>query len=130
MTTKEQLAESQDWVQVFLYAMEPEDCIPLEINDEDREISLAPFTIEDIDEVIFAFQGEPDGAAWVAIVHLDDGRYGYVSAECDSKGWETLDAKGFSKVANSFQEIVLHCATVWDNFDMDRLTMSTGILEA
>jgi hypothetical protein len=61
--------EGYDWEEAFRYA--------------------APhFTLADVADVIAAVEGENDGADWVAVVRLRDGRFGYVTAGCDYTGWD------------------------------------------
>jgi hypothetical protein len=44
--------------------------------------------IADVVEVIAAVEGEHDGAEWLAVVRLADGRYAVVAAGCDYTGWD------------------------------------------
>lgn len=50
--------------------------------------SARPFSQSDVREVIAYEDGENDGASWVAILHLWDGRYAFLEAGCDYTGWD------------------------------------------
>src|SRR5262245_39586798 len=55
---------------------------------EGATCSEATFNLGDVDEVLAADAGENDGAEWVAVVKLTDGRYAYLEAGCDYTGWD------------------------------------------
>lgn len=84
-----ELLNDDDWRQAFGYAGEsgvengPEvvEAIP------GVGISTAPFTREDVAEVFFADEGEPDGPDWVIAGRLNDGRYFGLRARRDNTGW-------------------------------------------
>ncbi|MCP4900175.1 MAG: hypothetical protein GY906_24655 [bacterium] len=50
-------------------------------------VSLEPFCMHDVEEVYQYAIGENDGAAWLVVGKLSDGRYFFVSASCDYTGW-------------------------------------------
>lgn len=50
--------------------------------------SVAPFNRRDIRHIIGISDGENDGADWIAVFLLWDGRYVFVSAGCDRTGWD------------------------------------------
>jgi hypothetical protein len=45
------------------------------------------FTLDDVAEVLGSVDGYNDGANWVAVMRLADGRYAYLTAWCDYTGW-------------------------------------------
>ena len=47
-----------------------------------------PSALDDVVEIIAAIEGENDGADWLAIVRLSDGRYAKMFAGCDYTGWD------------------------------------------
>lgn len=49
--------------------------------------SLKPYTINDVLMVFRSVEGENDGASWVAVMALKDGRYASIRAGCDYTGW-------------------------------------------
>lgn len=50
-------------------------------------VDLSPFTVSDVDKVIWCEEGENEGANWRAVVLLKDGRYATVNAGCDYSGF-------------------------------------------
>lgn len=51
-------------------------------------VSVEPFTRDDIAELIACEEGERDGANWIAIMRLKDGRFAFLTAGCDYTGWD------------------------------------------
>jgi hypothetical protein len=56
--------------------------------DWEQAFGFAPFTREEVAEVIAAEDGQNDGDSWVGIFRLRDGRIGYLKAGCDYTGWD------------------------------------------
>ncbi len=81
-----ELDDDYNWPYVFAYAdgteSKPTAFIPGVLT-----VDCSPFTIEDVVEVIAKADGENDGANWVIVVKLKDGRYGAIRAGCDYTGW-------------------------------------------
>lgn len=55
-------------------------------------------------DVIAAKEGENDGANWLAVFRLENGRYAYLSAGCDYTGWD-CSASGTLDYADTLQEL-------------------------
>lgn len=51
-------------------------------------VSAEPFQRVDVAEVIATSDGENDGANWVGVFRLKDGRFAFLSAGCDYTGWD------------------------------------------
>lgn len=83
MTTLEQFKESHDWQEAIGYA---------------------PFSMDDIAEIIACDEGENDGATWVAVVRLKRDAFGFVEAGCDYTGWD-CQASGEGEVADTLEEL-------------------------
>jgi len=54
----------------------------------DSDASAAPFQRVDVAEVIATSDGENDGADWIGVFKLKDGRFAYLTASCDYTGWD------------------------------------------
>jgi len=107
--TPETMAEDYDWKQAFGYGGQPDThaiyegpCEPMPC--EGSECSLEPVLVENIVEVIQAIEGENDGADWIAVVRLKDGRYAFVQAGCDYTGWD-CQAGGQVWVSDSLENL-------------------------
>lgn len=86
-STLDRMRTSSNWRQVFKYAQ--------------------GFVLEDVAEVLASVKGENDGANWVAILRLQDGRYAYLTAWCDYTGWGCREG-GESATSNTFEGIAQH----------------------
>jgi hypothetical protein len=82
MTTDEMRADS-DWREAFAFAA-TEHCRPT----VQYTGSCEGFTIDDVAEVIASAEGENDGAEWLAVLRLRDGRFAFLAAGCDYTGWD------------------------------------------
>lgn len=51
-------------------------------------VSTTAFTRDDVAEIIAMAEGENDGAEWVGVFRLNDGRFAVLRAGCDYTGWE------------------------------------------
>ncbi len=67
--------------------------------------SAEPFQRKDVKRVIAASEGENDGADWLCVVELNDGRFAFVSAGCDYTGWD-CQASGYAMVDNDLQHLI------------------------
>jgi hypothetical protein len=80
-----------DWEAVFKYAS-PTLCKAQHVHGPASTItsvgvSLASFTREDVHTIIGLENGENDGAAWIGLFQLKDGRFAFIGAGCDYSGW-------------------------------------------
>lgn len=71
----------------------------------DSTCSVEPFGLADVAEVIATSEGENDGANWLCVVKLNDGRFAFVSAGCDYTGWD-CQSSGHGIVATDLQHLV------------------------
>jgi len=63
------------------------------------------WTKDDVAEVLCASEGENDGANWLALLRLKDGRFVFLSAGCDYTGWD-CQASGRSTVAKDKKRLI------------------------
>lgn len=92
MPTKEidlpEILTDYDWIEVFGEGTggntdkKTDPCPP------GAEINLTAPLLADISEVIAAVNGENDGAEWVGVVRLQDGRFCVAEGSCDYTGWD------------------------------------------
>jgi hypothetical protein len=80
------------WEEAFGYASDGEKAcnsgVPDRALPNDLDTSVEPFTRKDVKRVIAARDGENDGADWVVVGELKDGRFFCVEAGCDYTGWD------------------------------------------
>lgn len=74
------MRESYDWQHIFTTYADPEAVTGY-------KGSTAAFTLDDVAQVVASDDGENDGAEWIAILRLNDGRFAYLYAGCDYTGW-------------------------------------------
>lgn len=79
--------------------------------------STAPFTIDDVVEILAAREGYNDGDPWLCIVKLVDGRYAFVSAGCDYTGWD-CQAGGCAFVSDDWWALIWHGLGEGDRADL------------
>jgi uncharacterized protein (TIGR02996 family) len=86
-----QSARGYDWREVFAYggaergyggSSEPDRALP---NDD---TPTTPFARSDVKRIIAQSEGENDGANWLIVGELQDGRFFSISAWCDYTGWD------------------------------------------
>lgn len=87
-----------DWGEAFAYAATPETY-------PGSAVLTTPFAREDVLVVIAAEDGEGDGASWVGVFLLKDGRFAVLRAGCDFTGWD-CQAGGSANVAESLESLV------------------------
>lgn len=95
----QELKDSYDWREAFACAAR--DGIRLVPGYEG---SLAPFGLDDVEEVIATSEGQNDGEPWVGVFRLRDGRFAFVSAWCDYTGWGCQDG-GLVRLASSLDDL-------------------------
>lgn len=96
--TLDELMADYDWAEAFGVSMPPQPTAGY-------AGSLAPFTRDDVAEVLAVSEGENDERNWLGAFRLADGRFAYVTAWCDYTGW---GCRGFgtSWVADSFDALI------------------------
>lgn len=71
-----------------------------------REAAVyAAWNPDQVQEIIATSCGENDGANWLMVVKLKDGRLSFLSAGCDYTGWD-CQAGGSSQEYNSLEELI------------------------
>lgn len=93
-----ELRDSYDWEQAFSVSS-IRSATPWTVVDTSMPSSA------DVAEVIATEEGERDGAQWVGVFKLNDGRYVAVAAGCDYTGWD-CQAGGEIMVANTREDIL------------------------
>ena len=91
------LKDDYDWVEVFKF----EYASPVPFSNASNNA----FVIEDVEEIIASVNGENDGADWVMIGKLKDGRFFKINASCDYTGWGCQEW-GHSTVALTLDELI------------------------
>lgn len=71
--------DNYDWEEIFKYNQ------PQVVMGGD--CSAAPFTRDDVVEVLKMVEGENDGPPWLGLFRLRDERFLYIEAGCDYTGW-------------------------------------------
>ena len=79
-----------DWAEAFGYVGEPGTCsgyigCP---SIAGRTLNGAPFTREDVSDIIASREGENDAESWMMVGHLKSGLFFYLEAWCDYTGWD------------------------------------------
>ena len=82
--------------------MKPED---LNTYDWRSAFDYAPFSTDDVAEILYYEEGYNDGDSWVGVFKLKDGKFGYVDAWCDYTGWD-CQASNCGDVAASLADII------------------------
>lgn len=68
-------------------------------------VAADPFQRNDVKRVIAAADGENDGADWIGIFELNDGRFAFLSAGCDYTGWDCQSGGG-ATVSHSLDHLL------------------------
>jgi len=101
--------QDYDWREVLGYAGKDENWATGNANGPsavgDNPPSAEAFGMEDVAEVIAADPGENDGANWVCVLRLVDGRFAYIEAGCDYTGWDCR-ASGSAWVASDLANLI------------------------
>lgn len=78
--TRQQFNGSYDWKYIFKNFAAPEPTLGF-------TGSLDKFERSDVAAVLGLVEGENDGADWVGVFRLRDGRFASITAGCDYTGW-------------------------------------------
>lgn len=98
MTTIDEMREDYAWQEAFKYAADPGE------PTEGYRGDCAGFGFDDVAEVVASDDGENDGAQWIAVLRLHDGRFAFLSAGCDYTGWD-CQASGQTWFASSLESL-------------------------
>ena len=98
-TTIDEMRESYDWREAFAYAADHGE------PTEGYAGSCEGFGFDDVAEVIASDDGENDGANWLAVLRLHDGRFAFLSAGCGYTGWD-CQASGQTWFASSLDALM------------------------
>lgn len=101
-----ELLDDYDWKQVFgepgsEYGQILQDCPPGAVVD-----ITTPVRRTDVQEILAAVNGENDGAEWLGVFFLKDGRYLVGSGGCDYTGWD-CQGSNCTLVCSSFNDVML-----------------------
>lgn len=103
-----EVLDSYDWKEAFGFAGESDTCNGTDFHIEGCNpvgtYDLSPFTREDVDEIYHLSDGEKDVMNWIVYGKLKDGRFFYLSAGCDSTGWDCREWGG-AEIGSSREEI-------------------------
>lgn len=107
------ILDDYDWKQAFGYAGEPDTDGRARLikTISEPDISLEPFTREDVQDIYGLDGGVHDEIDWVIYGKLKDGRYFFLKAGCDLTGWD-CQADGITVVSDSKEDI--------ERFGLDR----------
>lgn len=86
------------WEEAFRFANE-------NIGSAGALCDVSAFGREDVVEIIAIEDGENDGASWIGVFRLADGRFAFVDAGCDYTGWE-CQAGGNAVVSTSLEVLI------------------------
>lgn len=95
-----------DWAEAFAYAGGDgigDPCIDAVMGD--TEVSLSPFSRDDVVEIIGMSEGDYDGPDWLGVFRLQDGRFAFLEAGCDYTGWG-CQAGGSACVSVSLSQLL------------------------
>lgn len=78
-----------------------------QVDADGAPATLQPLTLEQFEnaDVLRFSDGENDGADWLALYLLPDGRYVIAAAGCDCSGWD-CQAGGWAVVSESLPDLV------------------------
>ena len=98
----EAVAKSYDWEEAFSVACRDRIRNSTPWN---KAVLTTPAAHTDVKRVIASVIGENDGARWVGLFELNDGRFVAISSWCDYTGWGCQDG-GEMMVASSEEDII------------------------
>jgi hypothetical protein len=103
--------DNYDWQQVFEYAGDEEHgcshngSLHISACFGSEGVSTMPVLRRDVTRIVASAEGEHDGADWLIVVELIDGRVAFLCAGCDYTGWD-CQAYGHCIVANHLAHLV------------------------
>lgn len=83
-----------------------------------EECDASPFGRLDVARVVATSDGENDGANWIGIFRLKDGRFAFLSAGCDYTGWD-CQSGGSALVSKSLDSLLRNVSSE----EQDRLCL-------
>src|SRR4051812_23005590 len=86
--TLEQLRADYDWAEVFGEGNGGNTDGTVEAVPPGSLVSTSPAIRADVSEVIALVNGENDGAEWIGLFRLSDGRFLVATGSCDYTGWD------------------------------------------
>ena len=92
------MLNNYNWEEAFMQCSPPNPVMG------DSNVSASEFSINDVKNIIAISPGENDGAEWIGLFVLEDGRYVFVSAGCDYTGWD-CQASGQGIVSDDLRDI-------------------------
>lgn len=102
----EEMKQDYDWQEAFNFCSSEDIRKALPGSSVSRE----GFTIDDVERIFAADEGENDESEWLALGKLKDGRWFLLSAWCDYTGWD-CQSGGTTTVANSLEELIRYGMT-------------------
>lgn len=86
--TLDQLQSDSDWAEVFGEGSGGNTDKRTEAVPPGSSVSTEPADRSNVAQILAAVNGENDGADWVGLFLLKDGRYLVASGGCDYTGWD------------------------------------------
>lgn len=80
--------------------------------DWQEAMAYAEFAFDDIEEVLYAREGENDERDWLLIVRLKYGQFGALRARCDYSGW-SCQAGGESELFDTLEGATVFLFRCW-----------------
>lgn len=71
----------------------------------ERKMRDEAYKAEDVAEILAMIEGESDGADWIGLFKMNDGKFMCVRAGCDYTGWD-CQAGGSSDYADTLQDVI------------------------
>lgn len=100
----DEMREDSDWREVWKYASPASNPITREV--------IPSITMDDVEEIIAASNGERDEDHWIGVFRLKDGKWVFLSAGCDTTGWD-CQAGGSAEWCATLEELKA-CIGDWD----------------
>ena len=118
--------DDYDWKEVFGEG-EGGNCDKSKVDaiPDDAAIDLTPPMLADVVEVVCAANGENDGAAWIGVFKLRDGRYVVAEGSCDYTGWD-CQAGNSLQVAGSLDDAIQYGLQREDRIRLDAPLLPPG----
>lgn len=103
--------DDYNWKEAFEYAT-PERPLP-----GDGRGAVTSFKREDVVDIIAIREGTRDEESWLLLCQLADGRYGFLSANCDYTGWD-CQAGGFAVASFHLERVLKYGMTREEAFQL------------